>query len=199
MSLTFTRYHLPGIIYIVFFTILSYVVIVYRLHRFFHYRISVSYVVTVYRFWISLSFYRHRVGLRWSLSFIVFFFIIVIIGRYRSSWYFTDHRYIYRYSFPLSRWYRTREGVTEETCGLRAMVKEAYGALGLQTYFTSGETETRAWTICSGWTAPQAAGVIHSDFERCDVGIKYVCSRVLPVCQHRSVWYPLGSPTSAIS
>lgn len=57
-------------------------------------------------------------------------------------------------------------GVTEETCGLRAMVKEAYAALGLQTYFTSGETETRAWTICSGWTAPQAAGVIHSDFER---------------------------------
>lgn len=51
------------------------------------------------------------------------------------------------------------------------MVKEAYGALGLQTYFTSGETETRAWTICSGWTAPQAAGVIHSDFERCDIGI----------------------------
>lgn len=49
------------------------------------------------------------------------------------------------------------------------MVKEAYAALGLQTYFTSGETETRAWTICSGWTAPQAAGVIHSDFERCAV------------------------------
>lgn len=58
-------------------------------------------------------------------------------------------------------------GVTEETCGLRALVKEAYSALGLQTYFTSGETETRAWTIYKGWTAPQAAGVIHSDFERC--------------------------------
>eukprot|EP00903_Cladosiphon_okamuranus_P010779 g10185.t1 len=57
-------------------------------------------------------------------------------------------------------------GVTEETCGLRALVKEAYSALGLQTYFTSGETETKAWTIYSGWTAPQAAGVIHSDFER---------------------------------
>lgn len=49
---------------------------------------------------------------------------------------------------------------------MRALVKEAYTALGLQTYFTSGETETKAWTIYSGWTAPQAAGVIHSDFER---------------------------------
>lgn len=57
-------------------------------------------------------------------------------------------------------------GVTEETCGLRALVREAYTTLGLQTYFTSGETETKAWTICTGWTAPQAAGVIHSDFER---------------------------------
>ena len=36
----------------------------------------------------------------------------------------------------------------------------------LQTYYTSGETETRAWTINQGWTAPQAAGVIHGDFER---------------------------------
>lgn len=45
-------------------------------------------------------------------------------------------------------------------------MREAYTALGLQTYFTSGETETKAWTIYSGWTAPQAAGVIHSDFER---------------------------------
>ncbi|CAM9559266.1 unnamed protein product [Ectocarpus sp. 13 AM-2016] len=57
-------------------------------------------------------------------------------------------------------------GVSEETCGLRALVKEAYTALGLQTYFTSGETETKAWTIYAGWTAPKAAGVIHSDFER---------------------------------
>lgn len=60
-----------------------------------------------------------------------------------------------------------RAGVKEETCGLRALVREVYSVLGLQTYFTSGETETRAWTIRKGWTAPQAAGVIHSDFERC--------------------------------
>jgi ribosome-binding ATPase len=38
--------------------------------------------------------------------------------------------------------------------------------LGLQTYYTSGPTETRAWTIRKGWTAPKAAGVIHNDFER---------------------------------
>ena len=38
--------------------------------------------------------------------------------------------------------------------------------LGLQTYYTSGPTESRAWTIRKGWKAPQAAGVIHNDFER---------------------------------
>jgi len=57
-------------------------------------------------------------------------------------------------------------GVTIEDCGLRALVREAYDILELQTYFTSGETETRAWTIGRGWTAPRAAGVIHGDFER---------------------------------
>ena len=45
-------------------------------------------------------------------------------------------------------------------------LREAYKLLGLQSYFTSGETETRAWTIPVGAKAPQAAGVIHSDFER---------------------------------
>ena len=40
-----------------------------------------------------------------------------------------------------------------------------YGLLNLRTYFTSGETETKAWTIKQGMLAPQAAGVIHSDFE----------------------------------
>ena len=57
-------------------------------------------------------------------------------------------------------------GVTIDDCGLRALVREAYDLLNLQTYFTSGETETKAWTIKKGWTAPQAAGVIHGDFER---------------------------------
>lgn len=50
--------------------------------------------------------------------------------------------------------------------GLARLVREAYQLLGLQSYFTSGEVESRAWTIPIGAKAPQAAGVIHSDFER---------------------------------
>ena len=50
--------------------------------------------------------------------------------------------------------------------GLAKLVRAAYKLLGLQSYFTSGETESRAWTIPIGAKAPQAAGVIHTDFER---------------------------------
>ncbi|MFZ1243367.1 MAG: redox-regulated ATPase YchF [Candidatus Saccharimonas sp.] len=50
--------------------------------------------------------------------------------------------------------------------GLTQMIKAAYDTLGLQSYLTAGPKEVRAWTIHKGWTAPQAAGVIHSDFER---------------------------------
>ena len=50
--------------------------------------------------------------------------------------------------------------------GLNRMIREAYALLGLQTYFTVGPKETRAWPIPVGATAPQAAGVIHSDFEK---------------------------------
>jgi len=50
--------------------------------------------------------------------------------------------------------------------GLKSLIKATYRLLGLRTYFTTGEKETRAWTIKAGMTAPQAAGVIHSDFER---------------------------------
>lgn len=50
--------------------------------------------------------------------------------------------------------------------GLESLIKATYDQLGLQTYFTTGKKETRAWTIKRGFTAPQAAGVIHSDFER---------------------------------
>lgn len=50
--------------------------------------------------------------------------------------------------------------------GLARLVREAYKLLGLQSFFTSGETESRAWTVPIGAKAPQAAGVIHSDFER---------------------------------
>ena len=57
-------------------------------------------------------------------------------------------------------------GVSLNDCGLRALVRDAYALLQLQTYYTSGPTETRAWTIEKGWKAPKAAGVIHGDFER---------------------------------
>ncbi|HZN91646.1 MAG TPA: redox-regulated ATPase YchF [Myxococcales bacterium] len=50
--------------------------------------------------------------------------------------------------------------------GLHKVVRAGYRLLGLQTYFTVGEEECRAWTIKKGWKAPQAAGVIHTDFER---------------------------------
>ncbi|MGE4017680.1 MAG: redox-regulated ATPase YchF [Cyclobacteriaceae bacterium] len=50
--------------------------------------------------------------------------------------------------------------------GLNKLVKATYHMLDLITYFTAGEKEVRAWTIHKGWKAPQAAGVIHSDFEK---------------------------------
>ena len=53
-----------------------------------------------------------------------------------------------------------------EEPGLNRLIHEAYALLGLQTYFTVGPKEARAWTIPVGCTAPQAAGVIHSDFEK---------------------------------
>jgi GTP-binding protein YchF len=50
--------------------------------------------------------------------------------------------------------------------GLNRVISAGYDLLGLQTYFTAGEKEVRAWTVRKGSTAPQAAGVIHTDFER---------------------------------
>ena len=50
--------------------------------------------------------------------------------------------------------------------GLTQMIRAAYDLLGLQSYLTAGPKEVRAWTIHQGWTAPQAAGVIHTDFEK---------------------------------
>ncbi len=55
-------------------------------------------------------------------------------------------------------------GVTEG--GLTSLIRATYDLLGLRTYFTTGPKETRAWTIRAGMFAPQAAGVIHTDFER---------------------------------
>lgn len=53
-----------------------------------------------------------------------------------------------------------------EASGLDTLARAAYKTLGLQSYFTAGEMEVKAWTVPIGATAPQAAGVIHSDFER---------------------------------
>ncbi len=53
-----------------------------------------------------------------------------------------------------------------ESAGLDRLIRAGYRLLGLQTYFTAGEQEVRAWTIHRGNTAPEAAGVIHSDFQR---------------------------------
>ena len=55
-------------------------------------------------------------------------------------------------------------GLTES--GLDKLIRAAYDLLDLITYFTAGKTEVRAWTIKKGWKAPQAAGVIHTDFEK---------------------------------
>lgn len=55
-------------------------------------------------------------------------------------------------------------GLTES--GLNRLIQASYGLLNLITYFTAGETEVRAWTIEKGWSAPKAASVIHTDFEK---------------------------------
>ena len=54
----------------------------------------------------------------------------------------------------------------QEESGLDQLARVGFETLGLHTYLTAGPKEARAWTIRRGWTAPQAAGVIHTDFER---------------------------------
>src|SRR5699024_7794088 len=58
------------------------------------------------------------------------------------------------------------ESTGQEESGLDQLARVGFDTLGLQTYLTAGPKESRAWTIPKGATAPQAAGVIHSDFER---------------------------------
>ena len=53
-----------------------------------------------------------------------------------------------------------------EVPGLDRLIRTTYDLLGLSTYFTAGEQEVRAWTFVQGMTAPQCAGIIHTDFER---------------------------------
>jgi GTP-binding protein YchF len=58
------------------------------------------------------------------------------------------------------------ESIGQSEPGLYSLARAGFHTLGLQTYLTAGPKESRAWTIHKGWTAPQAAGVIHTDFER---------------------------------
>jgi GTP-binding protein YchF len=58
------------------------------------------------------------------------------------------------------------ESVGVDEAGMDQLARVGFSTLGLQTYLTAGPKETRAWTIHQGWTAPQAAGVIHTDFQR---------------------------------
>jgi len=58
------------------------------------------------------------------------------------------------------------ESCGQKDSGLTQLIHAAYDILGLQSYLTAGEQEVRAWTICKGSTAPEAAGVIHGDFEK---------------------------------
>ena len=71
-------------------------------------------------------------------------------------------------------------GVTESGAG--QLIHKAYTLLGLQIYFTTGEKETRAWTIRVGDTAPKAAGVIHGDFERGFIKAETVSYADLAAC-----------------
>ncbi len=76
-------------------------------------------------------------------------------------------------------------GVSEG--GLQSLIKATYELLGLRTYLTTGETETRAWTIIAGMKAPQAAGVIHSDFERGFIRAETVSYQDLVACGSMTV------------
>jgi ribosome-binding ATPase len=69
-----------------------------------------------------------------------------------------------------------------EESGVGALIRATYHLLGLQTYFTAGEKEVRAWTIHIGDTAPKAAGVIHSDFERGFIKAETVSYDALVAC-----------------
>jgi GTP-binding protein YchF len=73
----------------------------------------------------------------------------------------------------LSEEERAQLGLSEQT-QLDTLIKKCYELLGLITFLTTGPDETRAWTIKKGWKAPQAAGVIHTDFEK-----NFICAEVI--------------------
>jgi len=69
-------------------------------------------------------------------------------------------------------------GIGAESSGVSNLIRAVYHLLGLRTYLTTGEKETRAWTFTAGMTAPQCAGVIHSDFER-----GFIAGEVVPYAE----------------
>ncbi len=79
-------------------------------------------------------------------------------------------------------------GIGVQESGVGALIRAVYHLLGLRTYLTTGEKESRAWTIHGGDKAPQAAGVIHTDFER-----GFIAAEVI----HYDDWMALGSFTKA--
>ncbi len=73
-----------------------------------------------------------------------------------------------------------------ERSGLERLIQTAFATLGLQSYFTAGPKEVRAWTIRQGSTAPQAAGAIHSDFERGFIKAEVIAFDDYVTCQGES-------------
>ena len=88
----------------------------------------------------------------------------------------------------------TELGLTES--GLNRLVKASYKLLGLISYLTAGEPETRAWTITNGTKAPQAAGKIHSDFERGFIRAEVVEYQTLLDCGNYTKAKELGKVRS---
>ena len=74
------------------------------------------------------------------------------------------------------------DGLGVKQTGSGTLIKEAYYLLGLRTYLTTGEKETRAWTIRAGDKAPVAAGVIHSDFEKSFISAETIAYDDLVAC-----------------
>lgn len=70
--------------------------------------------------------------------------------------------------------------LSQASLDLAPLIREAYSVLNLISFFTTGEDETRAWTIQAGWKAPQAAGVIHTDFEKKFIRAEVIdCTKLL--------------------
>ncbi len=78
------------------------------------------------------------------------------------------------------------EALGVEEGGLKSLIKATYELLGLRTYLTTGETESRAWTIIAGMKAPQAAAVIHTDFQKKFIKAETVSYQDLVKCGSKS-------------